>query len=104
MAEMEKLNSKEFKIVGFVTNVIERVNKSNKPYGRVTLEDYSGTYEHLFWAKHWVEFANYFKPNYDGPAKSRFRAPSRLCGKRAVRGFALKIPSCLRSWRRVVGI
>ena len=64
LAEKEKLLNHEIKIIGFVTKVEEKINKSNKPYGRVTLEDYSGVYEHVFWAKQWVDLSNIFKLNY----------------------------------------
>ncbi len=64
LSELKNFLNHDIKIVGYITSVIEKINKSNKPYGRVVLEDYSGTYEHLFWAKQWVELNGILKKDY----------------------------------------
>ncbi len=64
LSELNKLRGKEISVVGFVTSVEEKNNKNGEPFGRVTIEDYSGTYEHLFWAKQWIEVKKYFTKTY----------------------------------------
>ena len=61
---MEKLAGREITVVGYVTSVEERINKQNKPFGRVVLEDYSGTHEQMFWANKWVDVSKYFHSDY----------------------------------------
>ncbi len=61
---LASIKGQEIKVVGFVTESIERLNKKGEPFGRITIEDYAGTYEHLFWNKQWIELKQYFQKGY----------------------------------------
>jgi len=73
LSDLSKFLNQDFKIVGFVTKVVEKINKSNKPYARVTLEDYSGVYEHLFFSKQWVKSSGIMKKNYSVVISAKVR-------------------------------
>jgi len=64
LSNLASIKGQEIKVVGFVTESIERLNKKGEPFGRVTIEDYTGTYEHLFWNKQWIELKQYFQKGY----------------------------------------
>ena len=64
LSNLSSIKGQEIKVVGFVTESIERLNKKGEPFGRVTIEDYAGTYEHLFWNKQWIELKQYFQKGY----------------------------------------
>ncbi|MDR0420770.1 MAG: hypothetical protein LBH30_04885, partial [Prevotellaceae bacterium] len=49
---------------GIVTESKELITKKGKPFGRVTIEDYSGTYSFSLFDKEWIDYKNYFTLNY----------------------------------------
>ncbi len=61
---------------GIVTDVRNGIsNKSNKPYGIVTMEDYSGSGEIRLFAEDWVKWANYMSPGSTLFMKGRVQLP-----------------------------
>ena len=50
----------QFSFAGYVQSVEERMSKSNKPYGIILLEDYSGTREFRLFGDEYINFRNYF--------------------------------------------
>ena len=60
----EKKNKTKVNIAGLVTNVTEGFSsKSNRPMSRMTIEDYSGSYEFAFFGKDHEAFMQYEKLN-----------------------------------------
>ena len=60
--EVEKL--KDFKLAGFITEVVERMTKNGKPYGKVTIIDYSGSYSFTLFGKEYTDHKNLLVPGY----------------------------------------
>lgn len=76
--ECEKEENKTYTFGGMVTGYENRVSKTGSNYGRITLEDYTGSTEIMLFKDDYIKFANYgklsaqimvsgyFKPNYRG--------------------------------------
>ncbi len=62
--DLSKLNGRELSVGGIVTGVRSSFTKNNKPYGGFTIEDYSGSYEMIFFGKDYIEFKNYCTVGY----------------------------------------
>lgn len=52
----------EVTIAGIVSNAFTGQTKTGKPYGKLTLEDYEGSYEIALFGNDYVKFANYLIP------------------------------------------
>ncbi|MEI9920618.1 MAG: DNA polymerase III subunit alpha [Bacteroidota bacterium] len=59
---LEALEGKECKLVGIVSSVEERTTKTGNPFGRMTVEDYSGAYTFTMFGKEYVQRRNFFLP------------------------------------------
>ena len=64
--DLDKKDLEEFKdtrmvFAGLVTNVVEGLTKTNKPYGRFTLEDLSGSHEFALFGKQYLEYKHFLK-------------------------------------------
>ena len=63
--ELDNINGKSsIYTAGIVTNVEHRISKNGKPYGSVTIEDFSDSYNFLFFSDDYVKFKNYFEPGW----------------------------------------
>ena len=58
-----KKNKTKVSIAGFVTNVTEGASKGGRPMSRMTIEDYSGSHEFVFFGKDHETFMQYEKLN-----------------------------------------
>ncbi len=67
---------KELVVACIVTSVKTATGKNGKPYGRITIEDYSDTHEFTLFGKDFVDFDKYFKQDYSllirGKMQNRF--------------------------------
>jgi DNA polymerase-3 subunit alpha len=59
---LEGMQGKDCKMVGIVTSVEERRTKTGNPFGRMTVEDYSGGYTFTMFGKEYLERKNFFIP------------------------------------------
>ena len=68
----EKITPKEFfqtyknkavRLGGIITNAEEAISKKGNPYGRYTIEDYSGSYNLVLFGKSYEECSSLLKPN-----------------------------------------
>jgi DNA polymerase-3 subunit alpha len=60
---LESLENKgECKLVGIVSAVEERTTKTGNPFGRMTVEDYSGAYTFTMFGKDYIQRRNFFLP------------------------------------------
>ncbi len=54
-----RIDGKDFSIAGLVTSARNAISKNGKPWGALTLEDFSGSYEFRFFGKDYETFRNY---------------------------------------------
>jgi DNA polymerase-3 subunit alpha len=59
LADLDKLEGKELKLGGIVSQVDHRTTKTGKPFGRFTLEDYSGSYTFTLFGEDYLKYRNY---------------------------------------------
>jgi DNA polymerase-3 subunit alpha len=62
LANIDVLENKEIKLVGIVSAVEERTTKTGNPFGRMTVEDYSGSYTFTMFGKEYIQRRNFFLP------------------------------------------
>ncbi|WP_423130286.1 DNA polymerase III subunit alpha [Gaoshiqia sp. Z1-71] len=60
---LELLRGKEITFAGMVTDAFEAMSKNGKPYCKMTLADYSDSYQIAFFGKDYIEFSKFCKPN-----------------------------------------
>ena len=82
IADLAQFNGREVHFGGIVTGVRKGISKSNKPYGIVTIEDYSGAGEIPLFGNVWPQWSNYMQVGYtlyiSGRVQPRQYQPDRL--------------------------
>jgi len=75
--EFAKIKNKDLVVGGMVTAVYHGMTKTGKPYGRMTFEDYSDSYEMALFGEDYVKFKGFMNENYflqiRGTVSERFR-------------------------------
>lgn len=67
---------KEISIAGIITDVIEnRLTKNGKPWGGVTLEDYTSSFSFRLFGDEYIKFKNYFVKGYAVLIKGAYERP-----------------------------
>ena len=61
MEHLETMANKEVSLGGIVTGLRKGVSKKGKPYGIVTIEDYSGAGELALFGENWAKFGSYME-------------------------------------------
>lgn len=61
---LEALNGKEIKIAGLVTGVKHLMTKTGKPFGSMTIEDYTDSFKLMLFGKDYEEYRNYLYEGY----------------------------------------
>jgi DNA polymerase-3 subunit alpha len=89
--DLSKLEGKEVSVGGIVTAVRSGMTKTNKPFGGFTIEDYSGTYEAMFFGKDYMEFKNYCTEGYSLFVKGKVQR--RKWGKEEVKPLEFSVVS-----------
>ena len=76
---MNNLINRELKIAGIVTGAEHRTTKTGKPFGSITLEDYTDSYKMTFFSKDYLAMKQYFTIGYQlvmkGKVQHRFGNP-----------------------------
>ena len=62
--DLSRFKNKRICFAGIVTETKEMTTKTGKPFGRVTVEDYYGTYSFVLFDDEWIKNKNYFTLNY----------------------------------------
>ncbi len=79
------LSGKDFAVAGMVTDVVNLVTKKGKPYGRFTLEDYSGSYTFVLFDKDYESLRPYLFTGYyilvKGTIRPKIYNPSEMEAK-----------------------
>ncbi len=76
---LASLQNRELKIAGIVTHIEHRTTKTNKPFGSIIIEDYSGSYKITFFGNDYLNAKKYFTVGYQlvmkGKVQHRFGNP-----------------------------
>ncbi len=75
LENLEPLRNQEFAVAGMVVDAKNLYNKSGKPYGRFTLEDYTGSHEFILSGKDYENFRQYLYPDYFLFVRGRVEPP-----------------------------
>ncbi len=59
---IEASEGKEFKIGGIVSTVEHKMTKTGRPFGKMSVEDYSGKYEFVLWSDDYLKFKSFLMP------------------------------------------
>ncbi len=59
--EGDSPRGKDFTMAGIVTDTYNGVTKTNNPYGRFTIEDYSGSYTFALFGENYIEYKKYMQ-------------------------------------------
>ena len=64
LEDLEKMKGRDVTIGGIITAFRSGMTKKGNPYGIMSLDDYSGTYEFAFFGKDYPEYARYLVEGY----------------------------------------
>ena len=64
LQEISSLKGKDLKVAGIVTSVEHKITKTGKPFGRMSMEDFSDTHTFTFFSPDYLNFKNYMQPGY----------------------------------------
>ncbi len=64
LKDMEPLRGKTVSFAGMVSDVAHQTSKAGKPFGNVTIEDYSDSYRFTLFSKDWVDNTKFFVKGY----------------------------------------
>ena len=87
MAEMaandETLRTKnERRLAGIVTGAAERTTKTGNPWGQLTVEDFSGSYQFALFSKDYIQYKSFFTAGYavliKGKMQARYNNPNEF--------------------------
>ncbi len=81
-ADINSYRNKDLTVGGIVTGAQHAVSrKNNKPFGRLTLQDYTDSYEFVVFGKEYQEYRKFFYENYPllvkGSVQPRYNDPSQ---------------------------
>ena len=71
LGELHLLRGKDIAIAGIVTEARELLTKNGRPYGRLTVEDYTGSFQITMFGNDFVTYRNYFVVGYTVLIKAR---------------------------------
>ncbi|MDF1549893.1 MAG: DNA polymerase III subunit alpha [Bacteroidales bacterium] len=77
--DLKNLVNRELKIAGIVSAVEHRTTKNGKPFGSITIEDYTDSYKMTFFGNDYLDLKKYFTVGYQlvmkGKVQHRFGNP-----------------------------
>ena len=78
--DINKLNGKSvLYTAGIVTNVEHKISKNGKPYGNLKVEDFSDSYNFIFFSDDYVKYKNFFEEGWflflKGKMKNKWNNP-----------------------------
>ncbi len=107
LSDLQNLNrfaGKELKIAGIVNSAEQRFTKAGKPWGSLTIEDFSGSFRIAFFSKQFVEFKNFMEtgyklfitgkvePRYNNPSEYEFKVKTiKLLDEMNIKSIAIKL-------------
>lgn len=69
--DLRDMNGKDITFAGIVTSVRQGTSKNGKPYGIITIEDYTDSYKLMFFSNDYVDNSKYFQTGYSLMFKGR---------------------------------
>lgn len=60
LKDFQQVKGKPFSIAGICTNLQERISKNNLPFGIITIEDFSDSFEFLLFGDEYIKYKPYF--------------------------------------------
>jgi DNA polymerase III subunit alpha len=64
LSNLSLINGKDITIAGLVTESRTGQTKNGKPYGAVTIEDYTGAFKLMLFGNDWIKYSNFFNVGY----------------------------------------
>ena len=64
LENLEKIEGREIKVAGIITDATHLTSRKGSPYGRFMLEDYSGTFEFVAFKDDYVRWKNFFTQDW----------------------------------------
>lgn len=61
---IDTLKGKELRVAGIVTSIEHKITKKGKPFGRMTVEDFSDNHTFTFFSQDYLNFKNFMQPGY----------------------------------------
>lgn len=71
LSDINSLRNKDLSFAGMVTNVRNALTKNGKPYGSITIEDYTDSFQLTLFGKDYENFRKYFYNGYSLLIKGR---------------------------------
>ncbi len=71
LGDLSLLKGRDITVAGIITEATELHTKNGNPYGRMTLEDYTGSYQIVMFGNDFVTYRNYFVAGYTILVKGR---------------------------------
>ncbi len=62
LANLEGSEGREFKVGGIVATVEHKMTKTGRPFGKMSVEDYSGKFEFVLWSDDYLKFKSFLMP------------------------------------------
>ncbi len=59
LKHLPELNGRDISFAGIITEVRSGITKTNKPYGSITIEDYTDSHKIMFFSNDWVDYSKY---------------------------------------------
>ncbi len=71
--DLRDMNGKDITFAGIVTSARQGTSKNGKPYGIITIEDYTDSYKLMFFSNDYVDNSKYFQTGYSLMFKGRIQ-------------------------------
>jgi DNA polymerase III subunit alpha len=62
LTDFDALEGKECKVGGIVSSVEHRMTKTGRPFGKMSVEDYSGKFEFTLWSEDYLKYKSFLMP------------------------------------------
>ncbi len=74
LKNLNQLKDKEIMVGGMVTSAVEKITKTNKPYGTMTIEDFTDSYNLILFSKDYLNYKQFFTKGYNLLIRGRVQA------------------------------
>ncbi len=64
LSDLSKINGKQIKVAGVVSDGIHATSKKGNPYGKILLEGYNDSYEFMFFSEDYIKYKGYIQKGF----------------------------------------
>ena len=89
----ENLLPPTLKFAGIILGVEERMTKNDKPFGRITMEDFSGTGTFLLFGDNWINFKKMFVEGYAIMVKAQYAPAQKWSNRKSIQVESVELLS-----------